>query len=88
MTRPKTLTEMKGPGEMLPRDGDVLVSNPSATVEHVVSIVPAAPDMMCANHDSAVSKAHELAKNRHVDVWLTEDNRHFLKLASYRSEEP
>lgn len=73
---------------MIPQAGDILVSNPTATVEHEVSIVPAPPYVMCPNHDSAVAKARELARDRHVDAWLTEDHTHFLKIASYRRDDP
>ena len=71
---------------MIPQAGDVLVSNPTATVEYEVSIVPAVPDIVCPNHDVAVVRARELARERHVDAWLTEDHTHFLKIASYREE--
>lgn len=72
---------------MTPQNGDVLVSNPTATIAHDVSIVPAPPDIECRNHDAAVAKACELAKERGVDVWLTGDHIHFLKIASYRKDE-
>lgn len=68
------------------QDGDVLVSNPSATIEHRVSIVGDSTVHTCPNHDAAVTKARELAKDRHVDVWLTEDHTHFMKVASYRRD--
>jgi hypothetical protein len=70
---------------MIPKDGDILVSNPTATVEHEISIVPKQPEVMCPNHDSAVRKACELASERQVDAWLTEDHTHFLKIASHRA---
>jgi hypothetical protein len=63
---------------------DILVSARSATTDHEVSVVPAAPTVILHNHNAAVAKAHELAKEGHVDVWLTEDHTHFLKLGSYR----
>ena len=72
---------------MIPQHGDVLVSNPTATIEHDVSIVPSPPDTVCPNHDAAVTKAHEVAKSRQVDVWLTEDHIHFMKIASYRTDD-
>lgn len=68
-----------------PKDGDVLVSNPSATVEHEVAIVPRAPHITCANHEKAVAEGRQLAEQLKVDAWLTEDNRHFLRIASHRS---
>lgn len=69
---------------MTPQNGDVLVSNTSATIEHCVSIVGDSTVQRCPNHDAALTKARELAKDRHVDVWLTEDHTHFMKVASYR----
>jgi hypothetical protein len=70
---------------MTPRDGDVLVSNSTAAVEHRVSIVADSTVETCKNdHDVALTKARELAKDRHVDVWRTEDHTHFLKVAFYR----
>lgn len=70
---------------MRPQTGDVLVSNPTATVEYEVSIVPAPPSIVCPNHDSALETGCALARDRQVDVWLTENHRHFLKIASHRS---
>jgi hypothetical protein len=67
-----------------PKDGDVLVSNPTATIEHVISIVPRAPHITCANHDRAVAEGRRLAENLKVDAWLTEDHCHFMRIASYR----
>jgi hypothetical protein len=69
---------------MTPQTGDVLVSNPTATIEHCVTIVGESFVETCPNHDSALTKARELARSRHVDVWLTEDHTHFLKIVSYR----
>ena len=71
---------------MLPQPGDILVSNRSATTDHDVSIVPRRAHWVYPNHSAAVAEAHELAKARQADVWLTEDHTHFLKLASYRPE--
>jgi hypothetical protein len=67
-----------------PRDGDVLVSNPTATVEHEICIVPRSPHITCANHDRAVAKGRQLAEQLHVDLWLTEDHRHFMRIGTYR----
>ena len=68
----------------LPQDGDVLISNPTATVEHEISIVPRRPHITCANHDQAVAEGRQLAKELEVDAWLTEDNYHFLRIGTYR----
>ena len=67
-----------------PQDGDVLISNPTATIEHDICIVPQPPHLTCANHDQAVAEGRQLAKELKVDAWLTEDNRHFMRIATYR----
>jgi len=67
-----------------PQDGDVLVSNPTATVEHEICIVPRSPHITCANHDQAVAEGRQLAERLKVDAWLSEDNRHFLRIGTYR----
>lgn len=76
----KTLVRMK-PGEAHPQDGDVLVSKLSARVEHYVHIVPAHPRLLCPNEASAIADGVQLARQRHVDAWITQDHRHFLKIA-------
>jgi len=73
---------------MGPRVGDVLVSSPTATVEYEISIVPVRATRVCPHHDTAIAQARELAKDRHVDAWLTDDHTHFLKVASYRDDPP
>lgn len=73
---------MKQP--QLPQDGDILVSNPTATVEHEISIVPRRPHITCANHDQGVAEGRQLAKELEVNAWLTEDNRHFMLVGTYR----
>jgi hypothetical protein len=70
---------------MEPRHGDVLVSRVAARIEHEVSIVPAAAEIVCPNHEVAIARARELAQARQVDAWLTEDNIHTVKIASYRT---
>lgn len=70
---------------MVPGQGDVLVSNPTATIEHEISIVPEQPHIVCPTHDTAVAKACELAEALQVDAWLTEDHTHFMRIASCRA---
>jgi hypothetical protein len=67
----------------MPETGDVVVSNPSATVDYDVIVMPHRA-VLCARHDVAVAKGRELAERLHVDLWLTQDQTHFLRLASYR----
>jgi hypothetical protein len=69
----------------IPRTGDVVVSNPSATVDYDVIVMPRHA-VLCARHDVAVAKGRELAERLGVDLWLTQDHTHFLKLASYREQ--
>lgn len=69
---------------MVPKTGDVLISNRRASVDHDLSIVPAPPHLTCPSRDAAVAAARDLAASRQVDVWITEDQSHFLHLESYR----
>jgi hypothetical protein len=69
---------------MTPRIGDVLVSSPTATLEYYVRVVPGPQERICPNHSAAVALARELAKERRVDAWLSEDHIHFLRIASHR----
>lgn len=78
----RTSSEEYGPAR-IPETGDVLVANTSATTEYDVSMVPN-HSHMCARHDMAVANGRELAERLGVDLWLTQDHTHFLRLASYR----
>jgi hypothetical protein len=73
---------------MYPHPDDVLVSRLTARTDHEVSAGPTLEKLVFPNHDSAVAKAHELARQGQVDLWLTEDHTHFLRLASYRQHQP
>jgi hypothetical protein len=67
-----------------PQEGDVLVSKPTATVEHEICVVPRPPQVTCANHERALAQGCQLAKQLKVDAWLTEDHCHFLRIGTYR----
>jgi hypothetical protein len=67
------------------QSGDVLVSHPTAVREHEISIVPNAPHTMSPTRDAAVSDARFEADALGVDAWLTEDQTHVVKIASYRT---
>jgi hypothetical protein len=69
---------------MKPQNGDILVSNPTATVAYDLTTVGETASVACANHTAAVAQAKELARLRRVDAWLTEDHTHFLKIAAGR----
>jgi hypothetical protein len=69
---------------MTPQHGDLLVANPTATVDYGLTTVGESVSLACANCAAAVAQAVELARQRHVDAWLTEDHTHFLKIAACR----
>ena len=69
---------------MTPQPGDVLVSNPTATMEYVVSIVGGQVDITGAHYAAAVVRARGLAAERRVDAWVTGDRVHFLRIAVCR----
>jgi hypothetical protein len=71
---------------MAPKPGDVLVSNPTATVAYDVSIVDEALLFTCGKYGDALARAKELAIGRRVDAWFTEDHIHFLNIGSWREE--
>ena len=68
----------------LPADGDILVTKPTAVVEHAIAIVPASPQVIVATHDEALAWARRAARELAVDAWLCEDHRNFLRIASFR----
>ena len=70
---------------LLPKNGDVVVSNRHGTMEPELAIVPARPHMICVTQGEAVAWARGMAREQHVDAWLTEDLTHFLRIASHRS---
>jgi hypothetical protein len=65
--------------------GDVLVSHPTAVLEHEISIVPNLPHAMASSHDAAVRDGCAEAEALGVDAWLTEDQTHVMKIASHRT---
>jgi hypothetical protein len=78
-TNPQSLSNVK--------PGDVLVSHPTAVLEHEISIFPNAPHEMPRTHDAAISKGRSEAEAIGVDAWLTEDYTHVVKIASHRAPE-
>ena len=71
-----------GPG---PEPGDLLVSPATATREFLVTIVPTSDVVLRGVANSAVTTGLDLAQQLEVDLWLTEDHIHFLRLATFRS---
>lgn len=71
----------------LPQVGDVLISKPTAVVEHDVSIVPTSTSVLRARYDLAITEGQKLAEQLSVDLWLTEDHTHFLQLAGHRARQ-
>ena len=75
---------MHGQHQTLPQAGDVLISKPTAIAEHDVSIVAVSASVLRARYDLAVTEGRKLAEQLKVDLWLTQDHRHFLQLAGHR----
>jgi hypothetical protein len=67
------------------KSGDILVSHPTAVREHEISVIPNAPHAVSPTHDAAVSDGRAAAEAMSVDAWLTEDQTHFVKIASHRA---
>jgi hypothetical protein len=67
-----------------PTSGDVLISKLSARVEHQVAIVPAQTGPVCPNETLAIAAATQLALERQVDAWLTQDHTHYVRIACQR----
>jgi hypothetical protein len=53
-------------------------------VEHDVVIVHDGEYVTHTRHDLAISVDREVAQQLRVDLWMTEDHTHFLRLATYR----
>lgn len=45
-------------------------------------------DVTHARHDLAISVGREAAQQLGVDLWMTDDHTHFLRLATYREASP
>ena len=69
-----------------PEPGDLLVSRSTATREFLVTIVPTSEIVLRGIANSAVTTGLDLAQQLGVDLWLTEDHIHFLRLAAFRPE--
>ena len=69
---------------MRPQNGDVLVSNSSATAEYDVTIIGGPVDCTGVNYSGAIARAQQLARQHRTDAWLTEDHSHFLQIAFCR----
>jgi hypothetical protein len=75
----------KTPGSLANlRPGDVLISRPTAVLEHEISIVPDPPHAIAPTHAAAVSDGCSEAQSKGVDAWLTEDQTHVVKVAGHR----
>ena len=71
-------------GHNLPQPGDVLVARACATGQYSVAVVPHNPHLPYERRVRAVEEGWLLAQGRSVDVWLTEDLTHFVRLAHFR----
>jgi hypothetical protein len=69
------------------KEGDVLVSHPTAVREYEISVIPNPPHAMSPTQDEAVTDGRSEADVLGVDAWLTEDHTHVVKIASHRAPE-
>ena len=70
-----------------PKFGD-LVSRPTPSANHQVSIVPYSESLIRGRLDCAVAVGLELALGLRVDLWLTEGRVQFLRVAAHRRTRP
>jgi hypothetical protein len=78
------LPDRSDSGHNLPQAGDVLVARACATGQYSVAVVPHYPHLPYERRVRAVEEGSLLARGRSVDVWLTEDLTHFVRLAHFR----
>ncbi|HTV03223.1 MAG TPA: hypothetical protein VMF13_21925 [Luteitalea sp.] len=64
----------------LPQLGDILVTRVGATCYYAVAVVPRDPHLTRARYVEATNSARDLARNRGVAAWVSEDLVHFLPL--------
>jgi hypothetical protein len=69
-----------------PQSGDIVISRPSTDAYDHVSIV-ARGRVARERHDRAIAAAFELALQRRVDLWLSERDGYFVRLAAHREGE-
>ena len=82
------MANQKPPGSLSNlKDGDVLVSQPTAVRELEISIVPDAPHTTAPSHDVAVADGCVQAEALGVEAWLTQDHTHAVKIASHRADD-
>ena len=71
---------------MVPRAGDVLVSERSARADvFTIRVVPSGAEMVVRRYTEAIAKVRELARGLGVDGWFTTDHTHYWRVARYRS---
>lgn len=71
-----------------PESGDLLVARPTASNEYELMIVPSSESVMHGRYGRAIILGLELSQERGVDLWLTEDHIHYVRLAAHRSAPP
>jgi hypothetical protein len=71
-----------------PRDGDLLIARRTATVEHDVLVMPGGEVLARARYELAVAAGRNAAQQLGVDLWRTEDHKHFRKVATFRDADP
>jgi len=70
--------------EPTPESGDLLVARPTASKEYDLTIVPTSKVVIRDRFGRAIAAGLDLAQELSVDLWLTEDHIHYLRLAAHR----
>jgi hypothetical protein len=72
---------------MEPQRDDLVISNRRATLEYDISVVCETSELTSSSREGALAEGRRLAQALGVDLWETEDQTHFILIASYRSGE-
>ena len=70
---------------LVPQQGDVLASRPTARADRfAISVIPAPTHAVAARYDEAIASIREFARQHAVDAWYTSNHIHFLRVAHHR----
>jgi hypothetical protein len=71
-----------------PEPGDLLVARPTASLEYELTRLPDSESVMRGRCARTITVGLQMAQSLCVDLWLTEDYIHFLRLAANRGLRP
>jgi hypothetical protein len=66
-------------------DGDVVIRRTGiASRPYTLSTSQEAPQIVCRTYDEAIARASRFARPRLIDVWVTDDDRAFVRVIECR----